>query len=220
MTAIFNQAFEHTMGHEGGYVNDPEDRGGETYRGIARKFWANWAGWAVVDQLKAQGKGSLAQRINQAKTQLDPHVRAFYHDNFWKSIKLDEVASNGSPALAQKIFDTAVNVGTKPAIQWLQRALNLCNRNEQDYPNLDDDGKIGSKTLEALSKARINSIYITFNLLQGEHYMNICRNNPVQKKFFNGWLNRISLSSSSTSPAPPVSDARNMARDHRNEPND
>lgn len=36
--AIFNSAFKITMGNEGGYANNPDDSGGETYAGIARNF--------------------------------------------------------------------------------------------------------------------------------------------------------------------------------------
>jgi len=34
--AKFNLAFSKMLFHEGGYVNDPDDLGGETYKGIAR----------------------------------------------------------------------------------------------------------------------------------------------------------------------------------------
>jgi len=37
---------------EGGHANDPDDGGGETYRGIARKFWPQWAGWKIIDAAK------------------------------------------------------------------------------------------------------------------------------------------------------------------------
>ncbi|MFM7564688.1 MAG: glycosyl hydrolase 108 family protein, partial [Planctomycetota bacterium] len=36
--ADFAIAFDETMINEGGYVDDPDDRGGETYRGVARRF--------------------------------------------------------------------------------------------------------------------------------------------------------------------------------------
>ena len=39
--ANFSDAYALTSAHEGGYVNDPVDRGGETYRGIARRYFPN-----------------------------------------------------------------------------------------------------------------------------------------------------------------------------------
>ena len=41
--AEFSEAFTQTAAHEGGYSNDPLDRGGETYRGIARVHHPDWA---------------------------------------------------------------------------------------------------------------------------------------------------------------------------------
>jgi lysozyme family protein len=35
----FNQAFKITMNNEGGFSDNVNDRGGETWRGIARNFW-------------------------------------------------------------------------------------------------------------------------------------------------------------------------------------
>ena len=35
----FDQAFERVIGHEGGYVNDPRDPGGETKYGISRRAY-------------------------------------------------------------------------------------------------------------------------------------------------------------------------------------
>lgn len=37
--ADFDKAHLEVMGNEGGYANNPVDAGGETYKGIARKFW-------------------------------------------------------------------------------------------------------------------------------------------------------------------------------------
>ena len=35
----FNEIIEKVLDHEGGYVNDPTDRGGETNFGIAKRFY-------------------------------------------------------------------------------------------------------------------------------------------------------------------------------------
>ena len=44
--ADFKVAFAKTIRFEGGYVNHKADKGGETYKGIARNFWPKWKGWA------------------------------------------------------------------------------------------------------------------------------------------------------------------------------
>ena len=41
---VFLTAFANTMIHEGGYSVDPGDSGGETYMGISRHHWPDWAG--------------------------------------------------------------------------------------------------------------------------------------------------------------------------------
>ncbi|MBW1801582.1 MAG: hypothetical protein JRJ85_12745, partial [Deltaproteobacteria bacterium] len=43
--AKFDEAFEKTTAIEGGYVFDPDDAGGETYKGISRRFNPSWGGW-------------------------------------------------------------------------------------------------------------------------------------------------------------------------------
>jgi lysozyme family protein len=47
--ADLTTAYESTMKAEGGYVNNPQDPGGETYKGIARKFNSKWDGWIAID---------------------------------------------------------------------------------------------------------------------------------------------------------------------------
>ncbi len=51
----FAEALKHTLEFEGGYANDPADRGGETFRGISRKNWPRWSGWDLIDQVKRKG---------------------------------------------------------------------------------------------------------------------------------------------------------------------
>jgi len=50
--AEFNIALQKTLAHEGGYSNDPNDMGGETYKGISRASHSVWKGWAIVDKYK------------------------------------------------------------------------------------------------------------------------------------------------------------------------
>ena len=62
--ADFEIAYGETEIREGGYVNDPADRGGETHRGVARKFHPKWPGWKIVDKYKADFPNDFVRRIN------------------------------------------------------------------------------------------------------------------------------------------------------------
>lgn len=183
----FKQAYDIVMKHEGGYVNDKTDRGGETYKGVARKFHGTWTGWKIIDDMKT--KSGFPKSLD-SNTTLQSYVRSFYKEKFWDSNKIGYI-NNSSIQL--ELFDTGVNMGTSRAAKFFQEALNLCNRNQQDYPDIKVDGDIGRGTLSAYNRSRPASVFKTMNLLQGELYMNIIRRSPSQEKFFNGWLNRVDI---------------------------
>lgn len=191
--ANFEQAFNITMGHEGGYANDKDDKGGETYRGVARNHWPNWKGWKIIDKVTANNLPLSELNKQLAKDSLlQSYVKEFYKQSFWDVNKLDLVKYQ---SIANELFDTGVNMGTKKAALMLQEALNLCNKNQQIYIDIAVDGQIGElETLPILNnKANEKAIYNTLNMLQGERYLEIMRSNKTQEKFFPGWLKRIIL---------------------------
>jgi len=69
--ADFNDAYEKTILNEGGYKlhNVPDDRGGQTYAGIARRYHPNWPGWRYIDSNDLDNP------------ELTKQVRAFYKEN-------------------------------------------------------------------------------------------------------------------------------------------
>src|SRR5665647_28830 len=84
----FKIAIVKILSSEGGYSNDPDDTGGETYRGISRKFWPKWTGWAVIDSAK-KGAGFP---VNLKSTNiLGDAVMNFYRFNFWDTIGGDSI---------------------------------------------------------------------------------------------------------------------------------
>ena len=190
--ADFEQAFSKTLGFEGGYSNHPADRGGETYRGIARTYFPNWTGWPIIDRLKRSARfpGNLA-----GHAKLKDAVRQFYLDYFWNPLEGDEIKDQ---AVAMELFDSAVNMGTRRGVRFLQQALNLLNRNQKNYQDLIVDGDCGPKTLDTLHtllrKDRSNKHLLKMmNLLQGRHYTRIMEKNPGQEVFARGWLKRVEL---------------------------
>jgi lysozyme family protein len=97
---LFDAALGVVLKHEGGYVNDPQDPGGETIFGISRRShpeaWAN-------------GRPSQAQ------------AALIYRQDYWDRCKCDELPA----PIAVMVLDTAVNCGGKRAIQMLQRAIDV-----------------------------------------------------------------------------------------------
>lgn len=147
MTNYYDQAYSATMETEGHgkWTNHKLDPGKETYSGISRVHHPGWRGWSLIDLYLREGKPIDTER-------LEPMVREFYRYVFWHPIAGDRLAEL-SPAIALKVFDTAVNVGVEKASTWLQEALNLLNRNQRIYPDLLPDGDIGNETMGALKIA-------------------------------------------------------------------
>lgn len=89
MSGHFEKALKHTLEFEGGYVNDPADSGGETFRGISRRNWPDWPGWALIDKAKAAGCRSPAA-INahfRGDQEIGRLVADFYQAAFWETTK-------------------------------------------------------------------------------------------------------------------------------------
>lgn len=184
----FEKSFPKAMGIEGFYDFDPDDPGGETFMGIARTKHPSWDGWALVDAFKTMP--GFPKSVPPA---LMEKVKQFYLEEFWNPLKCDLMPSD----VADEVFDTAVNMGPAKAILFLQQALNLLNRNQTLYPDLKEDGKIGSKTLTALRiyllKDTTAELIFWLNVLQGGWYAKIMRHNPTQEKYARGWSKRIVL---------------------------
>ncbi len=97
----FDEAFERLIAHEGGYVNDPRDPGGETNWGISKRSYPNL-------DIKALTR-------EQAK--------AIYLRDYW-----DRAGANKyDPELGFAVFDAAVNSGIGNAVRFLQRAVGVAD---------------------------------------------------------------------------------------------
>ncbi len=189
--ANFDPALQRTLVHEGEYTRDPKDRGGETYKGIARTRHPGWEGWKRIDQAKRlRGfPGNLAT---------DPALRAevtnFYRRQFWEPMQGDVLPDQ---AVAEEVFDSAVNVGLTRAVEFLQRALNVLNRNGKLYADLVVDGDFGPRTLAALraylKKDKAELLLKMLNVLQGMHYIQFMTQSPIQEAFARGWFKRVDI---------------------------
>jgi len=159
--AEFLAAFGRVLQAEGGYVNDPHDRGGETKFGISRRQYPD-------------------EDIHDLT--LDRAAEIYLRD-YWNFLELDLVKVQ---AVAEEIFDTAVNMGPARAIRILQESLNWLGS------NLVIDGKMGPNTRNALNAYRhTESLLKVLNGVQFDHYQRIVEENPEQARYFRGWMRRV-----------------------------
>ena len=96
MLITFNDIIEKVLEHEGGYVNDPNDLGGETNFGITKRFYPD------VD----------------IKNLTKEDAKQIYYKDYWKKNKCDKMPDQ----LKYIYFDMCVNMGKRTAVKILQRS--------------------------------------------------------------------------------------------------
>ena len=166
---------------EGGYVDHPADRGGETKYGITV---------AVARSNGYQGPmrdlpESLAREIYRSR-----YINA---PNFSSVLAIDE-------GIGVELVDTGVNMGPHVAAGFLQRVLNGLN-SQHRYADLFVDGRVGRQTLTALNiflawrdRDGRTAILRALNGLQATRYIELTERRASQRAFLYGWLlNRVTM---------------------------
>jgi lysozyme family protein len=90
-------------------------------------------------------------------------------------------------------------MGIRTAATFLQRALNVLNRQQTDSADLAVDGVVGQKVMRALSaflekrdKQGETVLLKALNSLQGARYIELAESRPANENFVYGWLkNRV-----------------------------
>lgn len=173
MTERFKDMVSVVINHEGGYVNDPDDRGGATKYGIT--------------QHTLDFYNEVEQDLDMAadvKNLTVPQAKRIYWTFYWNKY-YDDIEDE---KFAFKIFDLGINVGKNRAVKKLQLAL---VRHAESGNKITVDGIFGPKTLAALNDPPIETIYQIY-ISTMEHYYNaIVAKDRTQKKFLKGWLKRL-----------------------------
>ena len=171
--ANFEKAYLLILASEGGYVNDPDDPGGETYKGIARKKQPEWVGWIIIDKMKKlpDFPTSLDNRLD-----LQEEIKRFYKAVFWDKIYGDRINDQD---IANSILDFAVNAGVSTSIGLAQRVTgSSC------------DGVIGPQTIQAINDFEPDHFIAAFTVEKCRKYIAICKKKPDSRKYFFGWIDR------------------------------
>lgn len=108
--AAFLEAYKVVKFNEGGYRNVSWDKGGETYKGIARNYWPKWEGWKIVDAYKKK-YGPLKTNQIIKDPVLDGMVHKFFEVNFYIPNNIHLIVNQ---TLANLVFDFVMNSGKGP----------------------------------------------------------------------------------------------------------
>lgn len=123
MPLSFDEVFERTIGHEGGYVNNPKDPGGETIWGI------------TIVTARANGYSGPMRYMKRDQ------AKEIYRKAYWERAKCAQYNS----AIGFQMFDAAVNHGIGNAIRILQRAVGVADDGSVGQITL---GAINEKSLD------------------------------------------------------------------------
>lgn len=147
---------------EGGFANDPLDRGGATNKGITIGTFRQFYGKdATVEQLK---------RIT------DDQWTRIFKSGYWDRWKADHITNQ---AVANILVDWVWSSGIN-GIKIPQRVLGVA-----------DDGIVGEKTLAALNAQNPAEFFAKIHTERIKFVEDIVRRNPTQARFIKGWKNRI-----------------------------
>lgn len=169
--ADFEVYFPKLLEHEGGFVNDPADPGGETNKGITLKTFEAYA----------ESLLEIEPTLENLKTLTDDQAKQIYKAEYWDKVHGDDIQLQD---LAEIVFDFFVNAGAH-ASELLQRTLNHLGA------SLKIDGDIGENTLKALGNADPIKVYRRYKQGRIDYYNRLVSQNPRLRKFLNGWLNRV-----------------------------
>lgn len=159
----FERAVELVLHHEGGYVNDPDDPGGETNFGISRRSYPD------LDIANLTREDAIA----------------IYRRDWWDKYGYGVIEDLD---ISAKIFDLAVNMGPRVAHEMLQRALHAAGRMDVTV-----DGIIGPQTVGAvngLPRVQRAMVVAALRSEAGAYYRQLIERRPALGKYERGWMRR------------------------------
>ena len=162
--SAFDEAFEVVVGLEGGYINDPNDLGGETKYGISKRYHPN-----VVIRTLTLGE-----------------AKQIYWNEYWNKLLLAQVQDAN---IATEIFEQAVNLGSVVAVKNAQTSISLI----EGSVIVDGYMGIGTLFALNCLGNRKSAFLKCMTALQFNIYRDIVAKNPSQSKFFLGWLKRVNF---------------------------
>lgn len=151
---------------EGGFVDDPDDLGGATNRGVTIGTYATYC----------KKKGYPAPTVERLKNLSEKDWAEILKTLYWDRWKADNIKSQSvANILVDWVWASGVN-----GIKIPQQVLGVTV-----------DGIVGAKTLAALNARNPKELFEEIKEARVQFIEDICRKRPANNKFKKGWLNRI-----------------------------
>ena len=157
------QILDDLIRREGGYVDDPADRGGPTNYGITQRTLRAWRGQVVT--------AADVRRLTRGE------ARAIYRRRY---VDAPGFATLPDPLRAQ-VIDNAVLSGPRQAVKDVQRAIG----------GVTVDGQLGPQTRAALTQRGVAVVHAQLIQVRAARIGRIVQRDPTQARFLAGWLTRI-----------------------------
>jgi len=168
--ASFDQFLPILLKFENGYVDDPDDPGGETNKGVTMATF----------QECSHALLGIDPTSDNLKNLTDAQAGIIYRALYWDKMQGDAFALQG---LANIVCDFYVNAGTR-ATALLQHILNDMGA------HVVEDGAIGPATLQALGGLKQDEVYRRYKQGRIAYYQRLVQQKPTLAKYLHGWLNR------------------------------
>ena len=159
----FDAALAFVLRWEGGLVDNPKDPGGRTNKGVTQAVYDNWR--------RQQGLSCQDVALIDGA-----EVTAIYRAQYWAPAGCESLTT----PLALVEFDTAVNMGVKRAVRFLQAAVNCTV-----------DGSFGPTTREAVATCDSGGALVAYCDARAGYYQSLVAQKPDLQQFEKGWLNRL-----------------------------
>jgi lysozyme family protein len=162
-TPAYEKALRFVLRWEGGFVDDPADRGGRTNRGVTQRTYDSW-------------RSRQGQPPRDVKDIEESEVSKIYEGDYWIPPRCDVLAT----PIDLVGFDTAVNMGVRRSVRILQTVLGC-----------GVDGSFGKNTRDAADACDPGSTVVQYCKVREGIYRGIVAKDPTQGKFLKGWMNRL-----------------------------
>lgn len=157
----------HILRWEGGWVDDPDDLGRATCKGVCYRTY----------KLYCSRKKKPTPTIEDLKNISDDEFVAILKEMYWDACRADRIESQ---SVANAIVDWAWNSGTTTAAKEVQKVLGV-----------EADGIIGNITLAAINSWSPLPLFDQIQQARIAYLQRICNARPANNKFMRGWLNRV-----------------------------